>query len=63
MKHVVRIAFILLLIAANAAAQAWRGQGRLAGKITGEDKKPIEGVVVQLIMPAEKGAVETKTNA
>jgi tetratricopeptide (TPR) repeat protein len=63
MKHVVRIAFILLLVAANASAQAWRGQGRLAGKVTGEDKKPIEGVVVQLVMPAEKGAVETKTNA
>jgi tetratricopeptide (TPR) repeat protein len=63
MKHAIRAALILLLVAVTASAQAWRGQGRLAGKVTGEDKKPIEGVVVKLAMPAEKGAVETKTNA
>lgn len=63
MKHPLRLAFIFLMVASAASAQAWRGQGRLAGKVTDEDKKPIEGVVVKLAMPAEKGAVETKTNA
>jgi len=63
MKHAIRAALILLLVAATASAQVWRGQGRLAGKVTGEDGKPIEGVVVKLAMPAAKGAVETKTNA
>ena len=63
MKHAIRAALILLLVAATASAQVWRGQGRLAGKVTGEDKKPIEGVLVKLAMPAAKGAFETKTNA
>jgi tetratricopeptide (TPR) repeat protein len=63
MKHAIRALIILLLVAASASAQAWRGQGRLAGKVTGEDKKPIEGVAVKLVLPGEGGLVEVKTNA
>lgn len=63
MKQAIRIALILLLVPAGASAQAWRGQGRLAGKVTDEAMKPIEGVVVKLALPSERGALETKTNS
>jgi Tfp pilus assembly protein PilF len=63
MKRAVRIACLLLLAAASASAQSWRGQGRLAGKVTDEASKPLEGVVVKLTMPSEGGTFDTKTNA
>jgi Flp pilus assembly protein TadD len=63
MKHPVQTALILLLVASAASAQSWRGQGRLAGKVTDEAGKPVEGVAVKLTLPSEGGAFETKTNA
>ena len=63
MKQVVRIALMLLLVAATASAQVWRGTGRLSGIITDEAGKPIEGVTVRLAMPADKGLFEAKTNS
>jgi len=63
MKRSIRIACLLLLAAASASAQSWRGQGRLAGKVTDEASKPLEGVVVKLTMPSEGGAFDAKTNA
>jgi tetratricopeptide (TPR) repeat protein len=63
MSRVLRIAACLLLIASVAWAQGWRGQGRVGGRVTDEARKPIEGVVVKLALPSEKGAMEVKTNS
>jgi tetratricopeptide (TPR) repeat protein len=52
----------LLGFAAAASAQSWRGQGHVNGKVTDESGKPIEGVVVKMTLPSEKGALDTKTN-
>lgn len=62
MTKSIRIAFMLLLMAASASAQAWRGQGRVAGKVTDEAGKPIDGVVVKVALLAENAALDTKTN-
>ena len=63
MTKALRIAFILLLVAASANAQVWRGQGRIAGKVMDEAGKPVEGVAVRVSLPAEKAVLDTKTNA
>jgi tetratricopeptide (TPR) repeat protein len=63
MTRSIRIAFLILLIAASASAQVWRGQGRVAGKVTDEAGKPIEGVVVKLGLPTTTAALEAKTNS
>ncbi|MBI2222426.1 MAG: tetratricopeptide repeat protein [Acidobacteria bacterium] len=55
----------LVFAAASAAeAQAWRGMGRVAGKVVDESGKPIEGVVVKAALPAagNAGPSEGKTN-
>jgi len=44
-----------------AAAQGWRGQGRMAGKVTDEQGKALENVIVKLNLPGA-GGTETKTN-
>lgn len=48
-------------LAATASAQIWRGQGRVAGKVTDEAGKPLEGVTVKLFLPAGNGGLELKT--
>ncbi|MGE5361528.1 MAG: carboxypeptidase regulatory-like domain-containing protein [Bacteroidales bacterium] len=53
---------IFLAFAASASAQGWRGQGHVNGKVTDESGKPLEGVVVKMVLPSEKGAVDTKTD-
>lgn len=47
-----------------AYAQEWRGQGRVAGKITDETGAPLEGVVVKATLPASenRGPSPQKTN-
>jgi tetratricopeptide (TPR) repeat protein len=62
MLKAMRIAGILLLVATSAWAQAWRGSGRVAGKVMDEAKKPIEGVTVKVALPAANGEVTVKTN-
>jgi tetratricopeptide (TPR) repeat protein len=62
MAKAYRVALILLLVASTAAAQAWRGQGHLSGKVTDEKGQPIEGVVVKLSLPGTTGEVEQKTD-
>jgi tetratricopeptide (TPR) repeat protein len=54
----------LILISAGsiATAQSWRGMGRVAGKVTDESGKPLEGVVVKLVLPGSSGGMEVKTN-
>lgn len=55
------VALILILAASVAMAQSWRGMGRVAGKVTDESGKPLEGVVVKLWLPGS-GGMEVKTN-
>lgn len=55
------VALILILAASVATAQSWRGMGRVAGKVTDESGKPLEGVVVKLWLPGS-GGMEVKTN-
>lgn len=45
-----------------AAAQAWRGMGRVAGAVKDDSGKPIEGVNVKLFLPAANGGMTVKTN-
>jgi tetratricopeptide (TPR) repeat protein len=53
---------VVLAFVATAGAQTWRGQGRVAGKVTDEAGAPIEGVVVKLFLPAGNGGMEVKSN-
>jgi len=55
-------ALALLAAGSTAWAQGWRGQGRLSGKVTDEAGKPLAGVMVKLVLPAENGGPDTKTN-
>ena len=55
------VVLILALTASMAMAQAWRGMGRVAGKVTDEGGKPVEGVTVKLTLPGS-GGTEVKTN-
>lgn len=61
-----RISAILVgvwLATVTAAAQDWRGMGRIAGKVTTESGAPVEGVVVKLALPASGNrGPETKSN-
>lgn len=51
----------ILLMAAIASAQGWRGMGRVAGKVTDESGKPLAGVTVKLNLPGA-GGTEVKTD-
>jgi Flp pilus assembly protein TadD len=66
MRHPARTATVtaltLLLVAATASAQLWRGTGRVTGKVTDEDGRPLEGVTVRYFLPAADGGDETKSN-
>lgn len=55
----------VLTIPAAAVAQEWRGQGRIAGKVTDENGAPIEGVIVKATLPSSqnRGPAPVKTNA
>jgi tetratricopeptide (TPR) repeat protein len=45
-------------------AQAWRGMGRVAGKVVDEGGRPVEGVTVKAVLPSagNAGPGEQKTN-
>ena len=58
----VAAALVVLALAASASAQGWRGQGRVSGKVTDESGKPLENVIVKLVLPSEGGGLDTKTN-
>ncbi len=57
----VLLVLALLLSASLAAAQGWRGMGRVAGKVTDEQGKPLESVSVKLDLHGA-GGTEVKTN-
>src|SRR5688500_2165343 len=56
---------VAMSLAVPAAAQEWRGLGRVAGKVVDESCKPVEGVLVKAAMPASqnRGPSDTKTNS
>lgn len=45
-----------------AGEQAWRGMGRVAGKVVDEQGAPLEGVAVVAVFPAANGRTEARTN-
>jgi len=51
----------LVLMVSVASAQSWRGMGRVAGKVTDEQGKPIADVVVKLELQGA-GGTEVKTD-
>jgi len=63
MKRTVAIIVLAgLMAAAPAWAQGWRGQGRVAGKVTDEAGKPVEAATVKLFLPSGNGGMEVKTD-
>ncbi len=52
-----------LFIAAFGFAQAWRGRGRMTGKVVDQDGNPIPDVTVKLFHVKTESGFETKTNA
>jgi tetratricopeptide (TPR) repeat protein len=56
------VALAVVALSAGVAAQGWRGQGRMAGKVTDEAGKPIEGVTVRLYLPSVRGGTDLKTD-
>lgn len=63
MKRPLTLALILLLAAGLALAQSYRGQGRLRGKVTDEEGKPLAGVNVKLFSIKGQSGFEVTTNA
>jgi tetratricopeptide (TPR) repeat protein len=64
MSTFLRITLLVLavgVIASAAEAQAWRGMGRLAGKVTDEQGKPLEGVIIKFDLPGS-GGTQVKTD-
>ena len=55
MSRIAGFTVALMLLAAVAGAQDWRGTGRLAGKVVDEQGKGIEGVIVNASLPAFHG--------
>jgi tetratricopeptide (TPR) repeat protein len=53
---------VAAVMAVPAAAQDWKGQGRLEGKVTGPDGKPIEGATHKLDNPERGGGPTVKTD-
>ncbi len=51
-----------MLVAGVVSAQGWKGMGRVAGKVTDESGKPIEGATVKLFLPSANGGTEGKTD-
>jgi len=65
MKKICLVALLLLVMPGLAFAQEWRGQGRVAGKITDEAGLPLEGVSVKATLPSSenRGPGAQKSNA
>lgn len=58
------LAILVLLAAGRAAAQDWRGKGRLEGRVTDPDGKPIAGAVVKVRIPGRANdGLDVKTDS
>jgi len=60
-QRAVLLFLVILMSVSLAAAQGWRGMGRVAGKVTDEQGKPLENVTIKLNLPGA-GGTETRTN-
>jgi len=60
-QRAVLLFLVILLSVSLAAAQSWRGMGRVSGKVTDEQGKPLENVSVRLNLPGA-GGTEARTN-
>lgn len=57
------LALFALLLALPAAAQDWKGRGRLEGRVTDPDGKPIQGATVKIRLPDHlEAGVDVKTD-
>jgi len=63
MKKIAFITLILVLSAGLVLSQSYRGQGRLKGKVTDEEGKPLQGVKVKLFSVRGQSGFELTTNA
>jgi tetratricopeptide (TPR) repeat protein len=63
MKKIAFITLILVLSAGLVFSQSYRGQGRLKGKVTDEEGKPLSGVKVKLFSVRGQSGFEVTTNA
>ncbi len=66
MKKIVQSVLIFTVIVTLSSmvyAQAWRGRGRVKGKVFDQDGNPIEGVVVKLWHVEKASGFEVKTNS
>ena len=52
LRRALVISLLIVLASSLAVAQSWRGMARMTGKVTDEEGKPLEGVVVKLALPA-----------
>lgn len=55
-------AIALFAVVGTASAQIWRGSGRMAGKVTDEAGKPIEGVKIKIFLPSANGGTDTTSS-
>ncbi len=63
MRRIAGLTVALVLVAAGAYAQEWRGTGRLMGSVVDEQGKPLEGVIVRAAYPAVLNAIlESKSD-
>jgi tetratricopeptide (TPR) repeat protein len=63
MKKTLLTALLLILAATLVFSQSYRGQGRLKGKVTDEEGKPLAGVKVKLFSVKGQSGFEVTTNA
>lgn len=63
MKKIAFITLILVLSAGLVFSQSYRGQGRLKGKVSDEEGKPLSGVKVKLFSVRGQSGFEVTTNA
>jgi len=63
MKKSLFTMFVLILSAGLVFSQSYRGQGRLKGKVTDEEGKPLSGVKVKLFSVKGQSGFEVTTNA
>lgn len=56
------IAVVATALAGPAAAQDWKGMGRMEGKVTDADGKAVPDVTVKLELPARGGGTTVKTD-
>jgi len=63
MKKALFATLVLLLASGLVFSQGYRGQGRLKGKVTDEDGKPLAGVKVKLFSVRGQAGLEVTTNA